>query len=539
MESSFLQVKSGAAAIALVLVLSATLTANSFENVFETPRYLIILFFLLSMSAYSAVKERSLFIPEDRYIRYGFAALLFFLLLSFINSIAGPRVGAITLVFMWLLLVFNLAGFIQKQSLLQLLQQIFILQSPFILLVFLIFLNNETLDLSTMRPFFGNPNTCANYVALSMIYALWYLFFKPFKKEQLRILPPKLQQIFTIVILLLGGFLLVSFQSRGAILGFFIASLYLIFTHKRFSISKVYIALAAFTVFSLSFAALFYLKGFETLHIRYSYWRNTLCMIQENPLGVGPGAFRYVFENYSGKCYPELEAGETLILTHPHNMFLEVFAEGGIFVGFLFLFLLAYVALRLKELSKTFQAEVAWVFSYGILLWTIGFFEFPQHTPYVYFLMSLVAAVALSFFKGRVLQHSARMNLALVVFLTCIIARKAYAELVFKGPLTSTYTDNYQRACNLNDEDWEYCSRLAYRYLYKKDFFQAEQTILKLSKRYENYSRLIYLRGDYFSLKGDLPQACREFRSYDKIFSGSSVKASFIRENCFEKSPTK
>lgn len=84
-----------------------------------------------------------------------------------------------------------------------------------------------------------------------------------------------------------------------------------------------------------------YSKGSASLEIRYSFWRNTLCLIKDFPLGVGPGSFEYIFQSYNGRCYAPAESGEGLLVRNPHNMFLEFFAEIGI-LGALALFCFLY-----------------------------------------------------------------------------------------------------------------------------------------------------------------------------------------------------
>ena len=96
-------------------------------------------------------------------------------------------------------------------------------------------------------------------------------------------------------------------------------------------------------------------------------WRAAISMFKGHPLfGVGVDRYAAYFLQYRDPKYP-LIYGYTQTVTNAHNVFLEIFATAGIFVGFAYLFIIGFIAYRgffaLRQTSGTEQIVIAAVIS--------------------------------------------------------------------------------------------------------------------------------------------------------------------------------
>ena len=84
----------------------------------------------------------------------------------------------------------------------------------------------------------------------------------------------------------------------------------------------------------------------DSVSVRGYYWRAGIEMFNDNPLfGVGLDNYGSFFKEYREVGYP-LKYGYSLTSTNAHNVFIQHFATGGIFVGTIYLILTAFVFWR-------------------------------------------------------------------------------------------------------------------------------------------------------------------------------------------------
>ena len=84
----------------------------------------------------------------------------------------------------------------------------------------------------------------------------------------------------------------------------------------------------------------------DSVSVRGYYWRAGIEMFKDNPLfGVGLDNYGSFFKEYREVGYP-LKYGYSLTSTNAHNVFIQHFATGGIFVGTIYLILTAFVFWR-------------------------------------------------------------------------------------------------------------------------------------------------------------------------------------------------
>lgn len=140
-------------------------------------------------------------------------------------------------------------------------------------------------------------------------------------------------------IIILGG--------RGPIL--MLAIILIIYFMKNFNIRKISARIMVmFFIFIISFAVIMYktdiagrmisrfskvvtTEGISSFSSRIELMKQAVKIITERPiLGVGVGGFRQYVTNFDGRLYP-------------HNIFLEVMSENGIFMGLLYMILFGYL----------------------------------------------------------------------------------------------------------------------------------------------------------------------------------------------------
>lgn len=148
---------------------------------------------------------------------------------------------------------------------------------------------------------------------------------------------------------------IVIFQSRSALLIYFISAfIYLIkssFNWRR----NLLISLTSLSVFAFIFIWITLFKGSDTGGIyfgegRVKLWLSAFLMFTENPLlGFGPGTFGLFYEEFLDKLsLPQSFLHDYRHTPWPHNLYLEILAETGL-PGFIFFWLVCWSAINIKK----------------------------------------------------------------------------------------------------------------------------------------------------------------------------------------------
>ena len=95
----------------------------------------------------------------------------------------------------------------------------------------------------------------------------------------------------------------------------------------------------------------------QSVSVRGFYWRAGVEMFKDNPLfGVGVDNYGAFFKQYREAQYP-LNYGFNITSSAAHNVFIQNFATGGVFVGVLYLLLQILVFYKGLTLIKNFRDE--------------------------------------------------------------------------------------------------------------------------------------------------------------------------------------
>lgn len=528
------EVLSGSKILALGLTLTALTVSYYFGYPFTTGKFLCV---ALSVTAACFVvfeKKLIFHMPRSKEILFSFLGTFLFVIVSLCFSPGGEHANGILLIIAWVLLAFTTAAFVYKEGSEPFLKNFFLWQVPIIVLIFSKLLHHELFVKTLARPFFGNPNITGNFVVISIISLLFFINFKP---------SPLLKKL-ALLYLVIGGYVIFSLGARGALLGL-LAGL-VVFSFIKWDFKKIYSGLKTqqkglFWVSMLIMASLasyaLFKKGATSLEYRYQFWRNTLCLIKDYPLGVGPGSFEYVFQLYNGRCYPSVENAEGYLVRNPHNIFLEFIAEIG-FAGALCLFtLLFFIFKNAWSLRKSKPHEALWVLSMGALFVVQGFFEFPQDTPYTYFILSILIGFAFALLPSKANLQSSYLRVvsfAASLLVLLIFSMKGYSDYLtkFPGNTQEEKLARYQGACAIDKENWRACAHASLILLELGEIEKTEKIISEIEQRLGSHHSILHLRGSVAEKKGDFATACSEFKKYHALFGGNTSKKEYLEKNC-------
>jgi len=202
----------------------------------------------------------------------------------------------------------------------------------------------------------GNPNFASSLLALMSLTALFATLIQSINK---------FYKVISVVIIILGLILIIDSQSRqGLLVAFFSIIFYLItyfyFVLKKFRLAVIAISasLILFTILGMlqmgPLTSLLY-KG--SVSVRGYYWRAAFEMIKDHPFtGVGLDRYGSFFKEYREVGYP-LNYGFEITSSNAHNVFLQLFSTGGIFVGFSYLALLILIFMIGMQNLKNSQGD--------------------------------------------------------------------------------------------------------------------------------------------------------------------------------------
>jgi tetratricopeptide (TPR) repeat protein len=107
----------------------------------------------------------------------------------------------------------------------------------------------------------------------------------------------------------------------------------------------------------------------DSVSVRGYYWRAGINMLQDNLwFGVGLDNYGSFFKQYREVGYP-LKYGYSLTSTNAHNVFIQQFATGGLFVGISYLLLTFFVFWRGLKSMKYFKAEERFLRAVFFIAW--------------------------------------------------------------------------------------------------------------------------------------------------------------------------
>ncbi len=240
---------------------------------------------------------------------------------------------------------------------------------------------------------FGNKN----FLSSILFFCLPFYFIGTSMSKKIKILSI-VAIVFTIILLLL-------LRTRVVLiaLSVYLFLVLLLQIKTKFSTKKLHwVLLAPLITFMVGVAFLFSIKGnfhssadikmqyfyrlfsSKTFYTRVEYWQQAIDIIKDNFFnGIGVGNWITTYPKYGLNHFSEIDIlNGRMIISNPHNDFLMIFSEIGIF-GFLcylgiFLSILyqAYWLLK-NEIKNTDQKNAAYFLIFIICYLIVAFFDFP------------------------------------------------------------------------------------------------------------------------------------------------------------------
>ncbi len=328
----------------------------------------------------------------------------------------------------------------------------------------------------------ANKNQFATALALTLPF-LFYGFF--FFKDSWKLV--------NIVALVLSAFIIAIIRARSSWIALFIAIACLLLFARKFSknlnfsknvkssfkkrVYQLIIGAVLLFSFSLGIDAIYTSSQVEprpmvptekthklaekeitrtsSIQERFGLWSKTIAMIGEYPLtGVGAGNWKIMFPKY-GVSGLRAETGEVYFV-RPHNDFLWVAAETGIFgfITFMLLFgTIFYYIYKIFFHSKSGKAQFwAMLMGFGILEYLfISAASFPKERMVHPILLFLMFSVILSFYhKHFPIKKKLSPKLIVVINLVLLILLGCSAYVGYMRLDSEVHIKNANRAKKLN-----------------------------------------------------------------------------------------
>ena len=199
----------------------------------------------------------------------------------------------------------------------------------------------------------GNPNFAAAALAIFALISMFSLVVEGVSRSY---------KIFSVITVVMSFVAIYNSQSRQGLMTFlvgfiFYLSVYLYFKFSRIKIVVVVVSLliSLFLVFGmLQKGPLSPFLYKESVSIRGYYWRAAFEMFNDHLFfGVGLDSYAGFFKEYREIEYA-LKYGYEITNSNAHNVILQLFSTGGLFVGSLYLILIFYIIfIGLKLVKNT------------------------------------------------------------------------------------------------------------------------------------------------------------------------------------------
>ena len=188
----------------------------------------------------------------------------------------------------------------------------------------------------------GNPNFASSLLALISLIALFSLFNNEFSK---------LYKTVAVCLIFVSLYLIVVSQSRQgllvmsfAILFYFTVLVFMNFRNFRIPVIITSLGVTALAILGmLQIGPLSSLLYKSSVTVRGYYWRAAWEMFLDKPLtGIGLDRYGAYFKQVRESGYP-LNYGFDITSSNAHNVYLQLFSTGGLFVGLTYLVLLVLI----------------------------------------------------------------------------------------------------------------------------------------------------------------------------------------------------
>jgi O-antigen ligase len=261
-------------------------------------------------------------------------------------------------------------------------------------------------------------------------------------------------------------------------------------------------------------------------------WANTLRLIQHRPLGVGPNNYAFEYIPFSRSYQIDPEISEATIILSPHNWFLQVASENGIFTLICLLVIIFYFIFKnLKTLSENEKKfESLFFITVSSYLLTDALFAFPLDNAFPFLVTAYIFGIGLIHVERGLIQAKSFALFPIFIFL--VYGASAYFISKSIEANLSTRLDATNFACKVFPENWRACLRAGELAEEKgaidlsREYFQ---NILKSSPN--NFLAIKSLALSYLT-SGDLKNSCGFLGRYNQLLGSESSVTKIEKTYC-------
>lgn len=188
----------------------------------------------------------------------------------------------------------------------------------------------------------GNPNFASSLLALISLIALFSLFNNEFSK---------VYKTVAACVIFVSLYLIVVSRSRQGLLvmSFAILFYFTVFVFINFRNFRIPVIITSLVVTALAILGMLQIGPLSSVlykssvTVRGYYWRAAWEMFLDKPLtGIGLDRYGAYFKQFRESGYP-LNYGFDITSSNAHNLYLQLFSTGGLFVGLTYLVLLVLI----------------------------------------------------------------------------------------------------------------------------------------------------------------------------------------------------
>jgi hypothetical protein len=383
---------------------------------------------------------------------------------------------------------------------------------------------------------FGQANMTAQFLGIAVLFQLYAYAKQTSMKNRL--------QIGASIALNIAYILLLSCRSVLIALGIgFIISFWQRILNLRSIAAILFSAgIAAWTLSSWQlkpndgYPALsvgLYSEKISNANYRVENWLETLRMIRDHPLGVGPRNFEGYFPFY--RALPPNPGDERFIDLSPHNEYLRFIAEDGIGWSALYIAVLLLVSFRLlsdperrhRNIEHTFVLLAVAYFAVEMM------FQFPFENAFPYFTGACIIGFILSFGPAQIWRREGSRFFA-TLWPMLALTFFGVSSLKFYAFFNAESAEDgvRARACALWPGSWRNCASVIEDDIDSGRLDEAKEKIDAFLVSGPALFPLVRLQGEVFFGQGDIKSACFSFWRYDSLFGFKSSLHSFIEEEC-------
>ncbi|MCP4649232.1 MAG: hypothetical protein GY853_04005 [PVC group bacterium] len=376
--------------------------------------------------------------------------------------------------------------------------------------------------------FFGSPNLLASYLITLLPLSCAYLIKNIRKGHKVK------TYLFAVVFTILFGTLLLT-KTVGAFLALIISMIWfgLKFIKNKWVKPKKIICFLLILFIFCGFIFLKRTKCFLNLKNpqnsviqRLYYWQSALSMIRNRSLqGVGAGNYGIVYPRFKSAA-----ANETI---YTHNIFLQIWAEGGVLPLLCFIVFIAYVWKRIKCGERNIVALGILSGSIAVLIHNnIDYSFFISQTGHLWWIFT---ACALNMSNRDDNEKKKKNNNYIVnIILYSIILILGYktffyyqAELNFEQGMVFFQEQKYEQARELIAKSLKIRSDNDFAYYNLATIDQIEYSGKYSEEVVSNYKKAISLNPDYAFYYYELGQYFKQYNREEQaeIFLKKAVKA--------------